>query len=364
MIEDINQDAGISFVTPTKVSSQEDQSEDQLGVLSAVKVLATVAKKNVNTYTRRRRAVSTAGASMPVSTVGMVQQVNIIIPSSSETTKDKELAQKLHEEEQARFNAEQEAKFNAEQEELLISETTKDEANPPVADTDCDDVQAQIQADKDLAQKLLEEEREIYPLKKGQDYLQNSLTRERSYKLHNDMRQSEINLKPCLSKERPYTRKYWKIIRVGNHTETYQTFDDMLKKFDRDDLDKIWSLVKERFSLTDPTDDKERTLWVDLKRLFKPDTDDIYMHNPLVWKLYDTCGVHHVSSVRGHDIFMLVEKDYPLTRGILTLMLANKLQVDEYSEMANELLRKIFILANKPRQQGVWKHPLSTNGLI
>ncbi|GKE75107.1 hypothetical protein Tco_1537148, partial [Tanacetum coccineum] len=47
------------------------------------------------------------------------------------------------------------------------------------------------------------------------------------------------------------------------------------EKFDRDDLDKLWSLVKERFSLTDPTDDKERTLWVELKRLFELDTDDI-----------------------------------------------------------------------------------------
>ncbi|GKD62775.1 hypothetical protein Tco_1300284 [Tanacetum coccineum] len=191
MIEDIDQDAGISLVTPTKVSSQEDQSENQLGVLSVAKVLADAAKKNVNTYTRRRRAVSTGsegvstasrifstteesvstvGASMPVSTAGMIQQVNIIIPSSSETTKDKgkaimkeseqpkkikkrvqiqmsldeELAQKLHKEEQARFNAEQEAKFKAEQEELLASETTKDEANPPVVDIDWDDVQAQI----------------------------------------------------------------------------------------------------------------------------------------------------------------------------------------------------------------------------
>ncbi|GJS06713.1 hypothetical protein Tco_0363509 [Tanacetum coccineum] len=58
MIEDIDQDARISLVTPTKVSSQEDQSEDQLGVLSAAKGLADAAKKNVNTYTRRRRAVS------------------------------------------------------------------------------------------------------------------------------------------------------------------------------------------------------------------------------------------------------------------------------------------------------------------
>ncbi|GJV05440.1 hypothetical protein Tco_1343096 [Tanacetum coccineum] len=61
----------------------------------------------------------------------------------------------------------------------------------------------------------------------------------------------------------------------------------MMIKFDRDDLDKLWSLVKERFSSTDPTNDKERTLWVELKRLFEPDIGDIlwklqrYMHDPL-----------------------------------------------------------------------------------
>ncbi|GJT53886.1 hypothetical protein Tco_0988940 [Tanacetum coccineum] len=108
MIEEIDQDAGVTLVTPTQVSahgeahSQEDQPEDQLGVLSAAKILADAAKKNVNTYTRRKRAVntgsgevstasrlfsiaeesvSTAGASMPVSTIGMVQEVNISIPS-------------------------------------------------------------------------------------------------------------------------------------------------------------------------------------------------------------------------------------------------------------------------------------------
>ncbi|GKD16393.1 hypothetical protein Tco_1205551, partial [Tanacetum coccineum] len=58
------------------------------------------------------------------------------------------------------FNAEQEAKFNVEQEELLASETTEDEANFPIANIDWDDVEAHIQADEDLAQKLLEEERE------------------------------------------------------------------------------------------------------------------------------------------------------------------------------------------------------------
>ncbi|GJU11914.1 retrovirus-related pol polyprotein from transposon TNT 1-94 [Tanacetum coccineum] len=75
------------------------------------------------------------------------------------------------------------------------------------------------------------------------------------------------------------TRRYWRIIRVGNHTEAYQIFAEMLKKFDRDDLVKLWDLVKERFSTTEPTDDKEKELWVELKRLFEPHNDDT------LWKI-------------------------------------------------------------------------------
>ncbi|GKD91801.1 hypothetical protein Tco_1371638 [Tanacetum coccineum] len=90
MIEEIDQDVGVTLVTPTKVSSQEDQPKDQLGVLSAAKVLADAAR--VHTYSRRR-AVSTGSggisiASRIVNIAGMIQQVNIIIPSSS-AIKDK-----------------------------------------------------------------------------------------------------------------------------------------------------------------------------------------------------------------------------------------------------------------------------------
>ncbi|GJS95544.1 putative ribonuclease H-like domain-containing protein [Tanacetum coccineum] len=116
----------------------------------------------------------------------------------------------------------------------------------------------------------------------------------------------------------------------------------------------------------EPTDDKEKELWVELKRLFEPDNDDIlwklqrYMHDPLVRRLYDTCGVHHVSSVRGHDIFMLVEKEYPLTRGTLGLMMVARLLVEVDSEMSRELLRKDFppFLSRQTDQDlSVWKHP-------
>ncbi|GJY80100.1 hypothetical protein Tco_0492851 [Tanacetum coccineum] len=70
------------------------------------------------------------------------------------------------------------------------------------------------------------------------------------------------------------SRMYWKIIRIGNHTEVYQVFEDILQTFDRDDLVKLWSLVQKRFNSTKPAEDKEIEIWVELKRLFEPDADD------------------------------------------------------------------------------------------
>nr|GEW12761.1 copia protein [Tanacetum cinerariifolium] len=75
------------------------------------------------------------------------------------------------------------------------------------------------------------------------------------------------------------SRSYWTIIRVGGITEVYQSFKDMLKGFDREDLDTLWRLVKEKFSSSVPIVDKEKALWVELKRLFEPDADDV------IWKL-------------------------------------------------------------------------------
>ncbi|GJV45957.1 hypothetical protein Tco_1430493 [Tanacetum coccineum] len=115
------------------------------------------------------------------------------------------------------------------------------------------------------------------------------------------------------------------------------------------------SLVKEKFNSTEPTDDKEREIWVELKRLFEQDTDDELWKlqkkiHDLTWWLYDLCGVHHVYTEEGIDIYMLVEKEYPLSRGTLTLMLVTKLLVDQDNKMSRELLRKIFMQVERPRR--------------
>ncbi|GKE28269.1 hypothetical protein Tco_1443653, partial [Tanacetum coccineum] len=90
-------------------------------------------------------------------------------------------------------------------------------------------IKAQIQKDAEITQRLFEEDQAQYPIIDWEFYSED-------------------------------TRRYWRIIRDGNHTEAYQIFADMLKKFDKDGLVKLWDLVKERFSTTEPTDDKEKEL--------------------------------------------------------------------------------------------------------
>ncbi|GJZ58632.1 hypothetical protein Tco_0614448 [Tanacetum coccineum] len=76
MIDDIYQDAGITLVTPTKTSTQEDHPEDHLGVLSAAKILIDVAR--VHTYSRRRRRTVSTGS-------GEVSTASRIISTAKET---------------------------------------------------------------------------------------------------------------------------------------------------------------------------------------------------------------------------------------------------------------------------------------
>nr|GEY05028.1 hypothetical protein [Tanacetum cinerariifolium] len=128
-----------------------------------------------------------------------------------------------------------------------------------------------------------------------------------------------------------------------------------VEEFDREDLNHLWTLVKETLSIRHASSDKEKELWVKLKRLFEPafkeqlwtHTQNL-IHDPLEWRLYDTCGVHHVFT-KDQEIFMLVERDYPLRRGLAIVMISNKLQVENYSQMANDLILKIHNIVNSPR---------------
>nr|GEY35687.1 ribonuclease H-like domain-containing protein [Tanacetum cinerariifolium] len=76
-------------------------------------------------------------------------------------------------------------------------------------------------------------------------------------------------------------RSYWKIIRLGGSTTSHQFFIDLLKHFDREDLNQLWALVKETLNIRQATSDKEKELWVELKSLYEPDVEDQLDEFPL-----------------------------------------------------------------------------------
>ncbi|GJZ24753.1 hypothetical protein Tco_0562212, partial [Tanacetum coccineum] len=210
----------------------------------------------------------------------------------------------------------------------------------------------------------MDSEEEVQRLKRTDELSQEQLNQMVIIVLDEGINVEALQTKYPIIRWEFYTMQFWKIIRVGNYTEMYQVFEDMLKNFDRDDLVKLWSLVQERYNSSGLTEDKEIELWVELKMLFEPDAENLlelqkYMHDPLKWWLYDMCAVHHVSTEKGQDIFMLVEKDYPLTKGLATLMLCNKLRVDQQSEMADELLIKIYHLSSNRQGTKVFGSILS-----
>nr|GEX93528.1 hypothetical protein [Tanacetum cinerariifolium] len=71
----------------------------------------------------------------------------------------------------------------------------------------------------------------------------------------------EINNKP-----------YYKIIRADGTHQLYISFLSLLRNFDREDLEALWSLVKERFSTSKPKNFSDDFLLTTLRALFeKPD---------------------------------------------------------------------------------------------
>nr|GFC21445.1 hypothetical protein [Tanacetum cinerariifolium] len=65
------------------------------------------------------------------------------------------------------------------------------------------------------------------------------------------------------------------------------------------------------------------------------------MHAPVEYKLYDLSGVHHVTP-KDKEIFMLVEKDYPVRRGLALVMISYKLQVKDFKGMTFEEIEAKF----------------------
>nr|GEY52553.1 hypothetical protein [Tanacetum cinerariifolium] len=84
------------------------------------------------------------------------------------------------------------------------------------------------------------------------------------------------DLQPSLTTK--FTRKekktYFKIIRADGNSQVYQTFEKMFKNFNREDLEVLWAIVKDRFKKEKPVDDMDNILFRNLKTMFEHHVED------------------------------------------------------------------------------------------
>ncbi|GKF22892.1 hypothetical protein Tco_0075214, partial [Tanacetum coccineum] len=138
---------------------------------------------------------------------------------------------------------------------------------------------------------------------------------------------------------------YYQIIRADGSLKMYRIFSQMLKSFNRKDLEDLYKLVKAKYRSTRPVEDLDLNLYGDLKTMFDPHVEDQVWKNQhdyrvLDWKLYDSYRVYSLMMQHVY-IHMLVEKRYPLTPATITDMLNRKLQADHWNKMFYQLLKLI-----------------------
>nr|GEY07810.1 putative ribonuclease H-like domain-containing protein [Tanacetum cinerariifolium] len=144
-------------------------------------------------------------------------------------------------------------------------------------------------------------------------------------------------------------KPHYKIIRADGTHQLYVSFLTLLKNFDREDLESLWSLVKERFSTSKPNNFSDDFLLTTFGAMLKrPDGQaQVWKSQRTVhgqakvksWKLLESCGVHIITFTTT-QLILLVERRYLLSRFTLDQMLnAVRLRVEEQSEMSLEILR-------------------------
>ncbi|GJW20898.1 hypothetical protein Tco_0031520 [Tanacetum coccineum] len=119
------------------------------------------------------------------------------------------------------------------------------------------------------------------------------------------------------------TFMYYQIFRGDGSSKNYKIFTEMLRDFDRHDVEELYRLVKERYRDSRP-EGYDLMLWGDLHTVFESNEDDElwqnqHQYNLISWSLYDFCGIHMLLMDNGMAIHMLTEKKYPLSQEMISI---------------------------------------------
>ncbi|GKA88127.1 hypothetical protein Tco_0809891 [Tanacetum coccineum] len=133
------------------------------------------------------------------------------------------------------------------------------------------------------------------------------------------------------------------VIRSNRQRRYFSTLMAVLSILDRDDICAIYQLVMNRYQDETP-EGFDKILWGDLIIMFnQSDSDEFWNAQQnwkiVSWKLHSSSRVHTIMTDEGLVIHMFVEDKYPLKKEVLSQLIELKLETEEDSTMALELIR-------------------------
>ncbi|GJV23100.1 hypothetical protein Tco_1375795 [Tanacetum coccineum] len=298
-----------------------------------------------------------------------------------------------------------------------VKKLAEEEATKAAFSNEYDFIQARLNADKILAEKLQEEEREMYTIEQRAKLLHDTiaaqrrfLTQQRSEAIRNkppsrnqlrnqmmtylkhvggktlllldllrmrdikemneqvadaskkrvkkddsikgEIKGEEGTRKRKLDKEVDYEildKKYPIIEWRSEYLTTKPQYDEteeirrLLSILDRDDICAIYQLVMNKYQDETP-EGFDKILWGDLLIMFNQSGNDEFWNAQqnwkiVSWKLHSSSGIHTIMTDEGIVIHMLVRDIGSFKKEVLLQLLKLKLETEEDSTMALELIR-------------------------
>ncbi|GJT15146.1 hypothetical protein Tco_0873852 [Tanacetum coccineum] len=357
-IDDIDVDKDIYLVN---VHRDEDMfgvndlegDEEKMDVIKEPSVPVSAASTKVRTVIPTTAAITiTAVTSRPrakgVKDKGkskMVKEEPVKKMSKKELLKlDEELAFKLQVEEY--------------EEERLAKEKAQKVKEANIA---WDDIQAKVEADYQLAQRLqAQEQEELSDAEKATLFIQLLKKRRKHFEAKREKEQTtnkssakefHVSKKQKVDddKETKELKQYMEIISddvtieatplsTKSPTIMYLTFGKMLKNFDKEDLEVLWSIVKAIFKKTKPMNYMDNFLHLNLKFMCEHHLEDNSSCEPM----------------QPDFIKFVVEKIYPLTKHTLHQMFTLRYENKEY--VLDEQIRTIDDDSTQEEIEAYQKH--------
>ncbi|GKA30951.1 putative reverse transcriptase domain-containing protein [Tanacetum coccineum] len=261
-IDDIDADAGITldsthFDVDIDMFGVHDFDGDEVVVESEV-----AAKKKDDEVNVVEEVVSAAEETVSAATITEEEITLAQAQAELKSVKPKDKGKgimveeplKMKKKDQISFDEQEATRLQAEFDEEVMLEREKDEANV-----------ALIEEWNDIHAKIVKEKKQKVDEDKETAELQSLM------KVIPDEEEVAVDAIPLATKPPSIVDwkilkegkiSYYQIIRADGSSKRYSAFIQMLRSFDREDLETLWKLVKAKHGYTRPEEGYERVLWV------------------------------------------------------------------------------------------------------